>query len=140
MTQPSLTIRRRFRASPATVFRAWTEPAKIAQWFGPDSGPVLHAETDLRVGGTFRATFRMLDGSEHMCGGTYREIEPDRRLVFTWRWADEPGETLVTIELQEDGDGTVMIFHHAQFDSVSTRDGHEAGWNGAFDKLERLFA
>ncbi|GIL41369.1 SRPBCC family protein [Roseiterribacter gracilis] len=141
MTKPSLTIRRRIKASPEKLFRAWTDPANIRQWWGPDDGPVLHAEADLRVGGAFRVKFRMLDGDEHECGGTYREIVPNEKLIFTWQWlsdADEV-ETLVTVLLQPDGDGTAMTFTHAQFQDEKTRDGHQAGWSGSFDKLERAF-
>ncbi|MDB5365432.1 MAG: ATPase [Rhodospirillales bacterium] len=141
-TKPSLTIRRRIKAPPSKVFSAWTEPANLLQWWGPDDGPVLHAETDLRVGGKFRVAFRMLDGEEHDSGGTYREIVPDEKLVFTWHWANRPeeGETLVTVLLQPDGDGTLMTFTHAQFQDEPTRDEHHEGWSGALDKLERLFA
>jgi uncharacterized protein YndB with AHSA1/START domain len=82
----------------------------------------------------------MLDGTEHDSGGTYREIVPDEKLVFTWHWADMPdqGETLVTVLLKPDGDGTLMTFRHEQFLDVPTRDSHNQGWSGAFDKLERM--
>ncbi len=72
MSDTSLTIVRRIRASPAIVFDALTQPEQIAQWWGPDAGPVLIAETDRRTGGRFRVRFRMLDGSEHESSGSYR--------------------------------------------------------------------
>jgi uncharacterized protein YndB with AHSA1/START domain len=58
----SLTLVRRIRARPSIVFDALTTPAGIAEWWGPDAGPVLLAETDVRIGGRFRVRFRMLDG------------------------------------------------------------------------------
>jgi uncharacterized protein YndB with AHSA1/START domain len=141
-TKPSLTIKRRIKAPPAKVFRAWTDPANLLQWWGPDEGPVLHAEADLRVGGRFNVAFRMLDGTDHSSCGVYREIVPDRKLVFTWLWdcTGQESETLVTVELKPDGDGTLLTFTHAQFADESSRDSHQSGWNGALDKFERMFA
>ena len=54
---------------PSIVFDALTTPEGIACWWGPDEGPVLLAETDVRVGGRYRVRFRMLDGSEHESSG-----------------------------------------------------------------------
>ena len=68
----SLTLVRRIAARPSIVFDALTTPEGIACWWGPDAGPVLLAETDVRVGGRFRVRFRMLDGSEHESSGVYR--------------------------------------------------------------------
>ena len=66
----SLTLVRRIKARPSTVFDALTTPEGIASWWGPDGGPVLVAETDPQVGGRFRVRFRMLDGSEHESSGS----------------------------------------------------------------------
>ena len=90
----SLTLVRRIAARPSIVFDALTTPAGIACWWGPDDGPVLLAETDIRVGGRFRVRFRMLDGSEHESSGQYIEVDKPARLVMSWRWthAGEPEE------------------------------------------------
>ena len=61
----SITIVRRIRARRSLVFEALTTPEGIASWWRPDDGPVLLAETDVRVGGRYRVRFRMLDGTEH---------------------------------------------------------------------------
>jgi uncharacterized protein YndB with AHSA1/START domain len=82
----SLTLVRRIAARPSIVFDALTTPEGIACWWGPDAGPVLLAETDIRVGGRFRVRFRMLDGSEHESSGEYVEIVKPERLVMSWRW------------------------------------------------------
>jgi uncharacterized protein YndB with AHSA1/START domain len=141
MEQPSLTIVRRFKASPARVYAAWTQPELIARWWGPDGGPVLDAEADLRVGGRFRVVFQTLDGEMHECRGEYREVEVDRKLVFTWHWVTLPERrSLVTIRFRPAEEGTEMSFTHAQFFDEATRDDHQKGWGGAFEKLEGLFA
>jgi uncharacterized protein YndB with AHSA1/START domain len=135
----SLTIVRRIAARPAIVFDALTTPEGIAAWWGPDAGPVLVAETDLRVGGRFRVRFRMLDGSEHESSGEYLEVVRPKRLAMTWRWAggEDPGESLLEIDLRAIAEGTELTLTHSRLVDEETRRGHEEGWTGALDKLER---
>ena len=136
-SKPSLTIKRRIDASPEKIFRAWTEPEKITRWFGPEEVEVLHAETDARVGGRYRIIARSPDGEQHE-SGRYCEVVPNEKLVFTWAWRSTPErESLVTVLLGADGGGTLLTLIHEQFFDEAARDGHEHGWNGSMDKLER---
>jgi uncharacterized protein YndB with AHSA1/START domain len=89
----SLTLVRRIKARPSIVFDAVTTAQGIAQWWGPDAGPVLIAEADPRKGGRYRVRFRLLDGSEHECSGEYLEIEPPDRVVMSWRWKGGAGRS-----------------------------------------------
>lgn len=139
----SLTIVRRIKARPAIVFDAMTTPEGIAHWWGPDAGPVLIAETDLRVGGRFRVRFRMLDGSEHESSGVYLELKKPKRIAMTWRWVggeDDANESRIDITLRATTEGTELTFTHAQLASEETRRSHEEGWTGALDKLEAHYA
>lgn len=137
--KPSLTLKRRIDAAPAKVYAAWTQPEKIALWFGPDSGEVLEAQLDPRVGGQFHIAFKTESGERHDVAGRYREVEPDRKLVFTWAWKSTPErESLVTLTMKPDGDGTLLTVLHEQFFDEKARDGHRMGWLGALDKLERV--
>ncbi|MBY8822808.1 SRPBCC family protein [Sphingomonas colocasiae] len=139
----SLTIVRRIAARPSIVFDALTTPEGIACWWGPDDGPVLLAEADIRVGGRFRVRFRMLDGSEHESSGEYLEVDKPVRLAMSWRWTGggEPeeagGESRVEIDLRPIGNGTELTFTHARLKTEASRISHEEGWNGALDKLAR---
>lgn len=137
----SLTLVRRIAARPSIVFEALTSPEGIAHWWGPDDGPVLLAETDVRVGGRFRVRFRKLDGSEHESSGEYQEIVVPKRLVMSWRWRDgeDPGESLVEIDLRVVADGTELTFTHSRLHDEDICRGHEQGWSGALDKLQRHF-
>ncbi|HWA81688.1 MAG TPA: SRPBCC domain-containing protein [Acetobacteraceae bacterium] len=138
--KPSLTLVRRIKAPPARIYAAWTEPARMARWWGPDAGPVLSAEADPRPGGRFRVVFQTLDGETHDCRGVYREVEPDRKLVFTWQWVSKPDrESLVTVELRPIPEGTELTLTHAQFHDETVRDRHRVGWSGALEKLAALF-
>jgi uncharacterized protein YndB with AHSA1/START domain len=137
----SLTIVRRIAARPAIVFDVLTTPEGIAAWWGPDAGPVLVAETDVRVSGRFRVRFRMLDGSEHESSGEYLEVVRPKRLAMTWRWAggEDPGESLLKIDLRAIAEGTELTLTHSRLADEETRRSHEEGWNGALDKLERHY-
>ena len=143
LTKPSLTLKRRIKAPPARVFSAWTDAQEIVRWFGPaeTTAGSVSAELDVRAGGRFRLTFRTDDGEEHEVGGTYREVVADSRLVFSWAWQSMPErESLVTITMAADGDGTMLTLHHEQFSDAKARDGHERGWTGTLDKLERYLS
>jgi uncharacterized protein YndB with AHSA1/START domain len=141
----SLTLVRRIRARPSIVFEALITPDGIAQWWGPDAGPVLLAETDVRVGGRFRVRFRMLDGTEHESTGEYLEVVESKRLTLSWQWTtggepDEAGEfSRVEIDLKRIDVGTELTFTHARLKTEASRASHERGWAGALDKLERCF-
>ena len=137
-TKPSLTIRRHLKAPPAKVFSAWTEPDKLSRWFGPGDVAVVRAETDLRAGGAWRILARSPDGEEHHVSGEYREVVPDRRVVFTWAWLSTPERvSLVSIDIRPDGDGSMLTLTHEQFFDEPARDRHQAGWTATLDKLER---
>lgn len=136
-----LRLVRRIAARPAIVFEALTTPQGIAQWWGPDEGPVLIAETDVRVGGRFRVRFRMRDGSEHESRGQYLEVRSPERLAMSWRWlgGEDPNESRLEFDLRGVPGGTELTLTHSALASEETRRSHEQGWSGALDKLVRHF-
>jgi len=138
--KPSLTLSRSYPVTPEKVWRAWTDAEAIRRWWGPGNEPVSLAELDVRVGGRFRIVFGGPDGKAHECAGVYREVVPNRKLVFTWAWPNSTPEreSLVTITLRVAGEGTELTFLHEQFFDESIRDSHKRGWSGALDKLERF--
>jgi uncharacterized protein YndB with AHSA1/START domain len=137
--KPSLTVKRRFKASPAKVFAAWTDPEKVKRWMGPGASTPVLAENDARAGGRYRWVTRSPNGEMHDVGGTYREVIANEKLVFTWAWASTPErESVVTVLLKPDGEGTLLTVIHEEFSDEDTRDRHQNGWNGALDKLEKF--
>ena len=141
LIEPSLTLKRRLKASPAHVYAAWTDPEKIVKWFGPDAGPVEHADLDVKVGGRYSISFRTEDGDQHHVSGIYREVVPNEKLVFTWAWRSTPErESLVTVLIAPDAGGSLLTFHHEKFFDEKARDDHLYGWTGCLDKLVRYFA
>jgi uncharacterized protein YndB with AHSA1/START domain len=136
LIEPSLTLKRQLKASPASVYAAWTNPKKIVKWFGPDAGPVEHAALDVRVGGKYTVIFRTENGEQHQVSGIYRGVVPNEKLVFTWAWRSTPErESLVTILIKPDGAGSLLTLQHEKFFDEKARDDHRRGWSGCLDKL-----
>jgi uncharacterized protein YndB with AHSA1/START domain len=139
--KPSLNLRRHYPVAPEKVWRAWTDPQALKQWWGP-GGPeaVSVVQLDVRVGGRFRILFGGPRGDDHEVQGTYREVVPNRRLAFTWTWprTTPERESLVTITFNAVGGGTELDFVHAQHFDEKVRDGHLQGWSEAFVKLDRF--
>jgi uncharacterized protein YndB with AHSA1/START domain len=137
-----LTLVRRIKARPSIVFDAVTTAEGIAQWWGPDAGPVLIAEADPRRGGHYRVRFRKLDGTEHESSGEFLEVVRPERVVMSWRWKgglEDPNESRVEIVLRPIPEGTELTFTHSLLFDEETRRSHEEGWTGALDKLEERF-
>jgi uncharacterized protein YndB with AHSA1/START domain len=139
----SLTLVRRIKARPSIVFDAVTTAEGIAQWWGPDAGPVLIAEADPRKGGRYRVRFRKLDGTEHESSGEFLEVVRPERVVMSWRWEggqEDPNESRVEIVLRLIPEGTELTFTHSLLRDEESRRSHEGGWTGALDKLEARMA
>jgi uncharacterized protein YndB with AHSA1/START domain len=116
------------------VFNAWVSPEVLRRWWGagPDwTSPSV--EIDLRPGGRYRLSMEDPSGSVQTVGGRYVEVDPPRRLVFTWAWesdgADDDDETLVTVEFHEPAAGeTRVVLTHSGFAGAGPRDRHREGW------------
>lgn len=136
----SLEIKRLIKAPRASVSAAWTDPAQLKQWFGPEKVQTRALVADARVGGEFRWD---LTSSEMTMCGEFRELEPDGKIVCTWRFEDDEdwgNRTSVMIELADRDGGTEVRLTHENLPSGESRDGHESGWNSALDKLEKFLA
>jgi uncharacterized protein YndB with AHSA1/START domain len=137
-----LELHRRFRASPEQVFRAWTRPAALREWWCPPGWVAADMKVDLWVGGTLRiAMRRTVDGRTVAVRGQFLAIEQPTRLVFTWRWEGafaEMPETLVTLELSGTQHDTLLTIRHEHFVDAGARQQHRSGWIAACDRLDRL--
>lgn len=140
LVDDELIITRTLDAPPSLVFALWSDPEHMKRWMGPANFTCPEVEIDFRVGRSYRAMIKSAEHGESWFGGVYREIERDRRLVFTFAWDnDGPSrgvETLVTITFEERDGKTVQTFHQRPFFDVERRDSHVGGWSEAFDKLE----
>jgi uncharacterized protein YndB with AHSA1/START domain len=140
----SLEIKRLIKAPPDRVYAAWTDPTQLKQWFGPEKVQTRDLIVDVRVGGKFRWDLTNSEGEKMTCRGEYRELQPDKKIVFTWQWEDdedwENNVSVVTVELYDRDGDTELHLIHEQLPNEESRDGHTGGWNSALDKLERFFS
>lgn len=140
-SQTNLEVKRVFPAQREQVFRAWTEPRILKKWWGPAGASTPVVEIDLRVGGTYRFGMQFPDEEIFFVSGTYLEVQPPERLVFTWRWEKSDmdfGESQVTIEFHERDGETEVTLRHDGFPNEEVCRQHEAGWRDFFDKFDQL--
>ena len=126
------------------VFRAWTDPDELRRWWGPGEFTCPEAEVDLRPGGRYRLVMQPTAGEPFVLAGTYREVEPPARLVYTWRWETGPAadgsESLVTVEFRDRGDHTELVLTHSEFPASHGPAPYRMGWEGGLVKFEARFA
>ena len=137
----TLRIERTFEAPADRVFAAWTSPEVMRRWWQVESNwKTAEAAVDLRVGGAVRVVMHNPDKDEdYGGGGLYTEVDPPRRLSFTWRWDWDTRSSLVEIDFEEtDGGGTKVTFTHSGlFNEEIVRD-HDDGWSKILDRLGRM--
>ena len=137
------TIQRRYGVAPERVFAAWADPAAKARWFGgPEEWEAGPHELDFREGGSEVNSGRPTEGPVHRYRAIYWEIVPNERIVYTYELLiDEvrSSVSLVTVELERDGEGTRLTFteHGAFFDGLEDPDVRPGGWGSLFDGLAR---
>jgi uncharacterized protein YndB with AHSA1/START domain len=141
----ALHVERTFAAPREQVFRAWTEPEAVRRWFGSSIGPAVSAEADLRVGGSYRITVKVPPArrTAHVVG-RFLEVDPPRRLVYTFTWERMPilalgmGDSKVTVEFREHGDETEVRLTHELLDKRRLRSFHRWGWNRSMARLAKV--
>ena len=137
-------IVRVFDAPRALVWRAWTDPKMLAQWFGPRGFSSRVPELDVRVGGNLRIVMQGPDGNDYPMKGTFREVIEPERLVFSNIAIDNEGkhllEGLTTVTFAEHDGKTTMTLHTYAAGRVPIAKqmlaGMQAGWTQSIDKLE----
>ncbi|HEY1569988.1 MAG TPA: SRPBCC domain-containing protein [Pseudonocardiaceae bacterium] len=134
----TIRLERTFHARAQDVFDAWTSVEVLRRWWhaGRD-WETPHAELDLRPGGAIRITMRDPHrGVNYGGGGEFTEIEPPRRLAFTWTWDDDPStQQLVEVDFTEHGEHTTVRLTNSGVPGRST-EGHVAGWEVSFVNLD----
>ncbi len=134
-----LHINKEINAPIERVFQAWVQAEKIKHWFAP--GKVMtvpRAEIDLQEGGSYLIHMHNPEENEdYIVTGTYEEIIPNQRLVFTWGWQHSEERTKVAIELKKINENkTMLTLMHTGFVEQASADKHNMGWNGCIVNLE----
>jgi len=138
----SLEVKRVINAPRDRVYAAWTDPAQLRQWFGPENVQTRNLVADARVGGKFQWDLTNPEGEEMTVVGEYRELQSGRRVVFTWKWQDdedwERHESIVTVEFSDCDGGTEVRLTHERLPSEESCDRHSEGWTSLLKKLEKF--
>jgi uncharacterized protein YndB with AHSA1/START domain len=148
---PKISIVRTFDAPVDEVWQAWTDPAKVKQWWGPKGFTAPSVKNDLRVGGTYLYSMKSPDGKEYWSTGTYREIVPQKKIVVTDSFADKTGkvvpaseygmegewplETTMTVTFDEASGKTALTLEYSGVPAGKMSEMAKAGWNESLDKL-----
>lgn len=133
------TLTRRFPDPPDTLFRAFTDPEALRQWWGPRDFRIATIEFPAEVGAVYRVTLTAPDGSTWAHEGRFLEVDPPRRLVYTWQWTDGPlarVETLVELTFADASGGTLVTVSHSRFVSDVECELHVDGWDDTFARLD----
>jgi uncharacterized protein YndB with AHSA1/START domain len=138
-----LVLKRVFDAPRELVWKVWTDPAHLAQWWGPKGFTNPRCEWDARPGGAIHIDMRAPDGVVYPMSGTVKEVVEPERLVFASSALDEKGnsmfDVLNTVTLMEERGKTALTLQ-ARVISVTERapqylKGMEMGWNMSLDRL-----
>lgn len=143
-----LVLQRVLNAPREKLFRCWTEPALIVQWFTPPPFKTVKAVMDVRAGGSSCITMQSPDGQEFPNPGIYLEVVPNEKLVFTdaftsaWEPSAKPFFAC-TLTFEDAGDGKTKYTARARHWTVADREAHEKmgfheGWGIATSQLEAL--
>jgi uncharacterized protein YndB with AHSA1/START domain len=133
----SVTVRREIAAPAEALFDAWLDAQSLGSWLRPAGIRQTRAETDPRVGGTFRIVM-VNDESSIVHSGTYLEIDRPRRLVFTWSSpATRFRDSIVTVTFQPSFSSTVVEIHQVGLPDQDAQASHSAGWSDALRELAR---
>jgi uncharacterized protein YndB with AHSA1/START domain len=137
-----LNMRRVIKAPVERVFKAWTEPEQMSKWFGCGTVTRVLVTQDFRVGGEYRISCQCEEGELIAMYGTFKLIDPNRKVVYTWNntSTEFPAkDTIVTVEFNDNGDTTEILLAHERFTVPVSVEGHSMGWGTALDKFAALF-
>jgi uncharacterized protein YndB with AHSA1/START domain len=142
---PVIEFQRVVAASPALVFELWTNPDHLRNWWGPEDYEFVSIDIDLRVGGTYRYVHRAPDGVEYAFRGTYRELDPPGRLVYTTVYEGAPDSEAVDTYTFDAVDAGTLIKGRSEHASLAIRDmyvleGMERGLTESHQRLDALIA
>lgn len=143
-TPREIRIERIFDAHRARVWRAYTDPKEVAQWWGRGNTLVIE-RMELERGGHWRFVEHGPEGIDGF-EGRYREVSPPERIVQTFEWDGMPGHVIIeTVNFEDLGDGRTRVVNISLFHTTEERDGMlhlgmEKGMNESFAALDRLLA
>ena len=137
-----LIITRIINAPCAMIFKAWTDPKQMVQWWSPEGIECLSVAAELKIGGAYRIHMFSDKGEhkgDHIAVGKYQEIVPNQRLRFTWQWEHYAmPDSVVTVEFEDLGKATRLTLIHEGLPDREDVPDHNWGWTSAIEKFGRM--
>ncbi len=132
-----------FDAPAEEIYKAYTDPMLIPEWWGPSRFTTTVDKMDVVSGGVWRYVQCDADGKEYAFNGKYEEIVPNKKLVSTFEFEDMPGHVSTDILTLEEIDGKTKMSVKTKFSSLEdlegmTSTGMEEGWSESMERLEKL--
>jgi uncharacterized protein YndB with AHSA1/START domain len=135
----TLELNRRLPAPPSSVWDAFTDPDRLAQWWGPQGFSIPSLRFEPRVGEGYRIEMQRPEGDAFHLAGEFRAVDPPRRLAFTFRW-EQPDpddvENVAELVFRDAGESTELALVQGPFRTEARRALHHDGWSDSLDKLE----
>jgi uncharacterized protein YndB with AHSA1/START domain len=129
--------------APWVLFDAFSNPSKVAKWWGPAGFKIPSLDFNPRVGGGYRIAMRPPESEPFYLTGEFKEVDPSTRLAFTFVWEPphpDDVESLVELSFRDLGESTEIVLTQGAFKTEARRELHRAGWTDSFDKLVRLLS
>jgi uncharacterized protein YndB with AHSA1/START domain len=139
----TLELGRRLPAPPSSVWDAFTDPDRLARWWGPRGFSIPSLRFEPRVGEGYRIEMQPPEGHAFFLAGQFRAVDPPRRLAFTFRW-EEPDpddvENVAELVFRDAGESTGLALAQGPFRTEARRSLHHDGWRDSLDKLDALLS
>ena len=132
-----LEIKQEFKVSVATLFEAWSKAEVMQKWFAPGDMSIPEASVDFVEGGSYRIVMEEKNSEQHIIGGRYLTIIPNKQISFSWQWDGNPHSTRVDISFIAISDSTAsLVLVHSEFEDQESCDKHQMGWHGCLTNLQ----
>lgn len=143
----TLVLRHQYNWPIERVFKAWSDPQALGQWFGPHSHKCSIERYEFNEGGQYQIRMIPVDDDnecggdatqDSVCAGEFVQIIPDKIIIMTFSWIEngaDIGETLLTIDFKEIDSGTEITLTHEKLPNKAIADMHQGGWEGSLECL-----
>jgi uncharacterized protein YndB with AHSA1/START domain len=139
----TLEINRVLPVVPTEAFAAFTDPALLSRWWGPEGFTIPCLQFEPRTGERYRIEMQPPEGEAFHLTGEFRAVDAPTRLAFTFVWEPSDADDVVTVAdltFREVDDGTEVVLRQSAFKTDERLELHRGGWGDSFDKLERVIA
>ena len=135
----NLHLTKKFPADKEVLYKAWTEPDQLKQWWKPMNKKLVHVQNDIRQGGE---VVYEVEGNMKITG-EYKDVAEGNKLVYSWNWelpedSLHKGEYLLTVQFRENGDGSALEVSQDQFKNEHAIKPHRDGWEEALEELKKF--